>query len=209
MSSTFSGMTSRIADDINRTDLTTQIQLAINRAIEYFSKNYRFWFNEKTATFVTVASQFAYSSADSIPTDMMDIDLVKITLASNNLVPLYPRTYDYIQTRNTGNLSGVPEEYAYYKQSFYLYPIPNAVYTITVSYPKSYAALSAGSDTNDYTTYAEDLIEARATWWIYNRILKDYDAAAISKQEELDALIAITAETERVTSTNRLKPTSF
>ena len=207
--STFLQMQQRIADDINRTDLTTQIKKAVNRAIEFYAKTARFWFNEKTATFATVASQFNYGSADGIPTDMREIDYVKIALSSTNNVPLIPRTYDYVQTANVGNLTGTPADYAYYKENFWLYPVPAAVYTITVSYAKSYAELILDADTNDFTEEAEDLIEARAEWWLYKRVIKDYDAATIAKSEEQEALIALLAETARITASNRIRPSSF
>lgn len=202
-------MRSRIADDLNRTDLNSQIDKAINRAIEFYSKGFRFWFNEKTATFNTVANQFNYSSADSIPTDMAEIDYVKLAVASTNNVPLIPRTYDYIQTANVGNMTGEPTDYAYYKENFWLYPVPNSALTITVSYAKLYTALSADGDTNDFTEEAEDLIESRAEWWLYSRVIKDYDAAQIAKQAEESALITLQKETTRLTSSGFRRPTSF
>lgn len=209
MSSTLSQMQARIADDINRSDLNTQILVAINRAVEYYAKNNRFWFNETTGTFNTIASQFAYTSSNGIPTDIMELDLVKIAITSTNNIILEPRTYKYLQFINIGNTTGAPFDYSYYKQSFYIYPIPNAVYTITVSYAKSYAALAAASDTNDFLTYAEDLIESRASWWIYKRILKNYEAANDSKQEESDSLLALMSETERMDSSGRVRPSTF
>lgn len=207
--STLIQMRTRIADDINRSDLDTQINKAINRAIEYYSKKIRFWFNEKTATFNTVASQFNYGSADGIPTDNMEIDYVKLAISGSNNVPLTPRTYDYIQTANVGNLTGTPTDYAYYKENFWLYPVPNAALTITVSYVKNYTALSADADTNDFTEEAEDLIESRAEWWLYNRVIKDYEAAQVAKAEELEALTTLLQETVRITKSGKVRASSF
>ena len=206
--STLATVTSRIADDINRTDLNTQINLAVNRAIEYYAKRYRFWFNETTATFNTVADQLNYSSSDTSITDIREIDYVKIAISSSNNYELIPVTYKDIQDANVSDFTGQPSEYSYYKENFYLYEVPDAAYTITVSYVKSYAALSAG-DSNDFTEEAEDLIEARASWWIYQRLLKDKENASMSKQEEMDALEALVKETNRIKATNRLVATDF
>lgn len=207
--STFADMTSRIADDINRSDLTTQIGLAINRAIDFYAKKYRFWFNEATATFNTVASQVNYTSTDTSITRIREIDFVKITINSSNTYELRPVTYMELQ-RDYSNttITGQPMEYAYYKENFYLYDPPDAAYTITVSYVKDYADLS-GSQDNDFTTNAEDLIEARASWWVYTRLVKDYDAAAIAKQEEKEALESLIKETNRVKATGRTVATCF
>lgn len=207
---TFTTLKANVADYINRSDLSTQIGTAINRAIAFYSRKERFWFNETTGTFNTVSGQLIYTSSDSIPTLITEIDYVKIAISASLNTPLSPRTYSYIQDRVvSSSVTGVPYEYAYYKQNFYLYPIANAVYTITVSYTKSYADLSAGSDTNDFTNNAEDLIEARATWWIYSQILKNADDAAIWKQNEREALMALQDETMRITATGKLVPTSF
>lgn len=203
--STLAEMQLRIGDDLSRTDLNSQIITAINRAIQSYAKRGRFWFNEKTATFSTVVGQLIYSSADGIPTDMMEIDEVQLALNATNIITLIPRTYDYIIRRSNNTSNGTPGDYAYYKQSFYIYPRPSQVNTITVSYAKSYPALAVGADTNDFLIYAEDLIEARAEWWLYSRILKDYDAAEISKKEESSHFEAIASETERITGTKKLQ----
>lgn len=204
--STLAQMRSRIADDLNRTDLNSQIDKAINRAIRYYANGYRFWFNETTATFVTVANQFNYSTG---PSDLAEIDYVKIALSANNNLPITPRTYNYIQTITPGNLTGTPTDYAYYKENFWLYPIPNQVWTITVSYTKFYAEMTADANTNDFTEEAEDLIESRAEWWLYSRVIKDYDAAQVAKQAEESAFIALTNETTRLTKSGRVVPTQF
>lgn len=201
-------MKARIADDLNRTDLDTQIGKAINRAIAHYAKSFRFYFNETTSTFVTVAGTFGYTTA-TIPTDIAEIDLAQITIASNHIVPLIPRTWDYINQVNTTSSQGTPEDYAYYKGSIYLYPVPNAVYTITLSYSKTYTDLSLAADTNDFTTNAEDLIEARAEWWVLTRILKDYEGGQIAKAEEQEALTALVKETNRWQSTGKVRPTDF
>jgi hypothetical protein len=192
-----------------RSDINTQIDLAINRAITYYSRKERFWFNETTATFNTVANQFNYTSSDTGISNMLYRDLVKITINSTTIIELVERTYKDVQIRNVGNVAGTPEDYAYYKQNWYIYPIPNAVYTITVSYVKSYAALSADGDSNDFTDNAEDLIEARALWWLYSRLLRNKEKADEAKADELEALTALQDQTNRLIRTGKVTPTDF
>lgn len=200
-------MRSRIEDYLDRSDLETQVTLAINRAIEYYEKE-RFWFNEKTGTFSTVANQKNYSSSDSIPTDMAQIDYVEVT-ASGKEYELTPRTYDYIKELIGFDMTGQPTDYAYYQENFYLYPVPNAVYTITVSYQQKYTALSADTDENDFTTDAEDLIEARSLWWLYKNIIHDNEQADSAKIAELDALASLRKKTYKLTATGYARPYQF
>jgi len=205
--STFLQMRTKIADYLDRSDLSSQINDAINRAIEYYEKE-RFWFNEKTGTFATVANTKNYSSAGGVPTDIAEIDYVEVT-QSGKEYEVEPRTYNYIKRPQGYDVTGLPKYYAFYQENFYLDPIPNAIYTITISYQQKYTALSADGDSNDFTTDAEDLIEARALWWLYGRIIKDKELADSAKQDELNALSSLREKTRKLIATGYVRPTSF
>lgn len=206
--STLATMRTRIADDLNRSDVNTQIDKAINRAIIYYSKE-RFWFNETTGTVATVASTQAYGTAQSLPTDILEIDTVKLTIASTNKQVLDKRTYQWLQEMDLSAQTSQPTDWAWYKSSLYLYPTPNAAWTVTLSYMKSYAELSLDADTNDWTTSAEDLIEARARWWLYSRVIMDYEAADRAKAEEAEALYCLRHKTSNLLATNMIAATDF
>src|SRR5689334_5061353 len=62
----------RIARDLNRTDLTTQIADEISSAIAYY-RSHRFEFNEIQATFSTVAFQDEYAIASMGQPDTLRI----------------------------------------------------------------------------------------------------------------------------------------
>ncbi len=207
--STLAQMRSRIADDMMRSDLSTQIDLAINRAIEYYYNDGGFWFDETTGTFATIVGQETYGTADGLPSDIGEIDFVRITLSSTNKPELLPRSYPWIQKNNIGSAQGVPSDYAWYQNKIYLYLIPNAVNTVTLSYRKTYAVLSADPDTNNYTTYAQDLIEARAQWWLYDRVLFDDARAATMKKHEEDAYRVLMNRDEALTSNGEVEATGF
>lgn len=193
--STFAQMRAVIADDLNRSDMTTQINRAINRAIHYYTKE-RFWFNEKTSTFSTTNTVKNYDSS-TIPTDIAQIDYMEIVVSGSDL-ELTPITYTEIESMDVNHQTGIPSKYAWYKENIYLFPIPNNTYTVNISYQQTYADLSADSDTNDWTTSAEDLIEARACWWIYARVLKDQDQANSYKALEIDALESLREQTTKL-----------
>lgn len=204
--STFAQMKTRIADYLKRSDLATQIGVEINRAIEFYEKE-RFFFNETSGTFVTVSGQESYGVADSIPTTIAEIDVVTLTQSSTNIFELDKDSFGSIRSANSGGTTatGVPKDYAYYMEKFWLTPIPNAVFTVTVYFKKTYAQLSADGDTNDWTEEAEDLIEARARWAIYNGIIKDYEDASYAKTAELEALAALQSKTTMLISTGSVR----
>jgi hypothetical protein len=199
--STFAQMRSTIADILDRTDLTTQINLAINRAIKFYQDE-PFWFKDTIATFPTVSGTKAYDTGGGIPSDIASIDYLEIAVSSSDERSLVERTYAYIEQIDSNHWQSVPTDYAWYNDSIYLYPIPNAVYTMRVSYQKTYTDLSADSDTNDWTTLAESLIESRACWSIYSEILQNPERAVNFKQNELSYLENLRRYTTGKTSTN-------
>jgi hypothetical protein len=186
---TLSSMRSRIADDINTSDYNTQIDLAINRAIKHYSGE-ELWFTEGEATFPTVIDQKVYTSSDGIPTDIAEIRYVEYSDSAGDY-EIQEKPLEWLEKNYSTITSGTPVHFTYWDESFRLYPTPNQVGTIRVFRRKTYPALSADSDTNDWLTYAEDLIEARARKWVNARILMDYDAARAAGIEEDEALMSL------------------
>lgn len=200
---TFSAMRSRIADDLDDSTVDTQIGVAINRAIDHYQSE-RFWFTEAIATFATVADQDSYGTGDGIPSDINKIDTLQVTV-NNDFIRLFEKTYDWMKLVDSGRISGRPTFWTWYEDKIFLYPTPDDAYTITVSYTKNYVDLSADGDTNDFTDNAEDLIEARAEYWMYTRVVKDFEAAKFAKQEEVEALTALRSITSKRVATGRLQ----
>lgn len=203
--STYAQIQSNIADKIVRSDLTTQIADEINRAIQFYSSK-RFYFTQTTDTFTTVASQASYSSSDSVATDIRHIDLLKIAVATNDLI--YPERINFteIQQMNTSNATGEPSYYAYYQQKIWFYVIPNAAWTVTMYYQKAYADLSSGSDTNDWTSgLPKDLIEQRVLSVMYADWTKDDESAARAKAREQEIYAMLKSESNNLLTSSRLK----
>jgi hypothetical protein len=205
--STFAQMRAVIADDLDRSDLSTQINRAINRAIKYYEKE-PFWFKETVGTFSTTATTKIYTTS-TIPTDISEIDYMEVVVSGNDY-KLTEKTYNEIEEMDISHQGGIPEYYAYYDESIYLYPIPDDTYTVRISYTKTYTELSGDSDTNDWTTEAEDLIEARALWTIYARTIKDDEEANKYKGIEQDALETLRSKTEQYSGGNStIRSTDF
>lgn len=208
MTSTFLQMQQRIADDLDRSDLYSQTKLAINRAISYY-KTEPFWFKETSSSFPTVANQEEYIyGTGSVPSDVEMIDIMECQL-NGSKSPMVEITPFELEAKQSLLASGEPREYAQYQNRIKLYPIPNQVATILIKYTKNYTDLSADSDTNDWLTYAEDLIEARARWWLNSRIIKDREAANDDALHEIVALQALRTLNEHKTGQGEVIPTEF
>ena len=199
--STYGTMQSRIADDIARTDLTSQIRTAILNAIVYYSVE-RFWFNQGVATAATVDAQQNYD----LPSDFIAADSLRITVNSS-VYDLFPRTKQYIdQLTVTASHEGQPSDYAIYAEDFWLWPIPDAVYTLTLAYHKKFAVLSASADTNAWMVEAEQLIRNRAEWELYGTLLRDIAMANACKSMELEALANLKNMTGRQVASGTITP---
>lgn len=75
--STYAQMQAKIADDLNRSDLTTQIQREINRAIRKYA-SVPMWFSSTSANFTTAAGQQSYDTADGLPADVRIVDYLRV-----------------------------------------------------------------------------------------------------------------------------------
>jgi hypothetical protein len=169
----YAALQARVADELNRADLTSQIALEILTAIKHYERD-RFWFNEGEATASTVAGQINIA----VPTDLLEIDSLEVTYASHP----YPVTrrdwgwYTRISGRDTNIGKAVPTSYVYHANSLYLHPVPDAIYTLTMSYLKQLTALSAGADSNEWTIGGEELIRVRARQAVRINYLSDVAA---------------------------------
>jgi len=200
--STYATLQSNVADMLSRSDLTTQIAQAINRAVAYYGRE-RFWFNEATTSFSTTNATRAYTTT-TLPSYVQEIDVVELATSSDRW-PLVRRTHEYLLTiSGDGTHKGQPMDWSWYDGYLYLYPTPDAAYTVHLAYQTGYADLSAGSDTNDFTTNAQDLIENRTAWDMCLRYTKDIQGAQAYKAAELESLQALAAKSARLLHTGRI-----
>ena len=171
---------SRIASDLVRTDLTSQIAYAINDAIAEYQGR-RFSFNQTRGTFSTVAGTDFYTT---IPTDIAELDTVSLTV-SGDTRPIRPASHDQLERLVTNTTSrGQPSLYAWYAEKLRLYPVPDAVYTVTLSYLQKIAAPSTDGTSNEWTTEAEQLIRACAKRILCRDVLRDQEAAMAAAEAE-------------------------
>jgi hypothetical protein len=202
---TYGALKTRIADEIADSTLSSQIILAIETAIKFYERK-EFYFNAKTGTFVTVAAQEYYGSAANtdIPNIIRILDPMKATSSGYKYdIGIVP--FSEIDTAQDGNRTGRPEDAAYFAEQLRLYPIPDAVYTVTMAYIYRLPALVEDANENAWTEDAEELIRQRAKMIIAADVLRDVDMYNAAKEFEKDAYKALREETRSRRSVSRLR----
>lgn len=215
---TYVQIQTRIADELNRSDLTAQIKKAIVSAVEHYERE-RWWFEETIdATVSTTAAQNYVTNA--VITTMATIDKVQITVGSSKYT-LFPVSYEeWALEAAASSTSGQPTEYTYYQDRLYLFPTPGSTYTLTISGVQRLTTLSADADNNGFTNYCEELIRQRAKADIRCNIVIDKDAISeaatiganggtfLSGMERA-AYINVTRERDERATTGRLKASGW
>ena len=197
----------RIATELHRSDLTSQIADAINTAIGYY-RSRRFEFNELQASFSTVANQESYAGGvGGVPSDIGQIDTLRATI-NGRLMVLEPWTFEYLQNiSTTQNTSGQPWGWAWYAQRIFFYPIPNQIYTILVSYQQRKSAPASDTDgTTIWTNQAEPLIRACAKRLLARDVMYDDELEAAQARAEKEALAILLQESANLQDEGSLAP---
>lgn len=162
MASTYGELKDRVARDLEPYIARLngdEIGQAVLDAVEYYADEPLWWLDAVSSGLTTTASQ----ASDTLPTDLLSIDEVTITV-NNDAYPLETVPYDYyrwLQTDET-DLVGQPFKYSLFNNSIWWYPTPDQAYTYTLYYRKRLTALSADSDTNDWITYGWRLLRWHA-----------------------------------------------
>jgi len=122
---------------------------------------------------------------------------------TRNLTPI---PYEEYAGREWQSGGGEPSDYAYYQDRIWLWPKPNAIYSLRLSYVQRLTTLSADGDNNGWTNYAEPVIRNRAKWDLLNNYLYIPTLAKEAKMQELDALMVLDNEHVQRNTTGKIKP---
>jgi hypothetical protein len=194
-------MKDKIADEIARPDLTSQIFDKITEAVEAYQPE-RFFFSEtRDITFNTVAGQEFYTSSDnaSIPT-LQAFDYV-ILYIGNIPWPISRRTDVEIEVLNqNGLLKGQPWNWSYYNQQLRLGPVPDTVYPMRIAAQQTMPLPGTDDITgNPWTTkIAERLIRCRAKYELYLHVIRNMEMAEAMAAAVTEAFDALKGQTNRL-----------
>lgn len=198
---TYSQLVDRIILDTARgdTSYTDTVKLHILDAIEHYSTR-RFWFNEGSFTVTTSASAASYA----VPTDNLEIDTAIVTVGGRKM-PLVRKTFSEIENLDSGQVFADPFYFTQFAEQIRFYPVPDKTYTVSLTGMKYIPTLSNTSDSNSWTTVAQELIRARTEKTLYGFRYKDIEAAQIMQVAEDNALERLDAQTVKHQSTGKTK----
>lgn len=179
---TYSDLKGRIATDLTRTDLTSQIANAASDAIKFYQGE-RFWFNtSRSLTLTTVTGTADYVGSTSIASGVTVADLVKIDAmfcpSGNSKIPMARyEAPDFEMLVNATSSQALPVAFTYIDETLRLWPTPDTVYAIIVHAHYNLAVPGDG-DSTAWTNAAEELIRSHAKLLLYTDLLEDTEGAS-------------------------------
>lgn len=203
--STLAVMKARIADELGRSDLTSQIAYAISDAIEAYQDE-RFHFNETRAiTFSTVAEQEFYDSDDAAALATVNAFDYVVLYISGMPYPLRNELPDEIELlAQSGTGTGQPHSYCWYGDQLRLYPIPTDVWTVRVGASiKAAAPANDGETGNPWMTHAARLIRSRAKLELATHVLLDNDLGQNMSAATQEAFDQLKSKTNQLTQIDK------
>jgi hypothetical protein len=148
----YSDLKTAIENWLNRSDLTNRIPEFITLAEAHIDRELRIRAMETRATLDTVASQQYYA----LPSGYKSMRHIRLSTSPVvDLEYLSPEMLDY---RFASGTTAMPTHYTVVGDELKLGAIPDAVYTMEMTYFKRFDALSDGNTTNWLTDNAPDLL---------------------------------------------------
>lgn len=186
---TFLDLKTTVANEIRRSDLTTEVQSAVLSAVRYYTSQ-RLWFNEASGTFDTVAGTSEYGNG-TIPDGIVELDLVTVTV-NGRVQELDPYPWQELASIDQSSWRGIPNRYGWRAEAIRLYPTPNAVYTVSCYFLKEMTELVDDTDENVWTNEGFDLIKHRAKATLWDGVIyapQRADRSRLLEQEELGKMM--------------------
>lgn len=212
---TLQDMIDRIANELDRADLSaTEIPQAIGTAVQFYQRKH-FYFTEDSFTFNTVVGQELYGVADSpyIPISPR-IQLLRLQYGGGVRWDLTRQTFEYVDSESaSSDWRGVPEDWTYRQQHIRLYPIPSQVWPITAFniVPDDFASTDTQYD-GPWVNAAEYLIRTRAKIELLVNVIHmpefDPELMALMNQEKR-AWANLSGETGSRETMGHAQPTAF
>ena len=148
---TYSELKTNIANYLNRSDLTSFLDIFIDTTEAELNRRLR------TKDMVKRATATADSQYLALPTDWLEAINVEIT--SNNFRPLFQQSIESLDVyrQANDNVTGSPIYFAVVDKSLELAPTPDTSYTLQLTYYGSVDALSDSQTTNFVSTGHPDV----------------------------------------------------
>ncbi len=209
---TRSDVEAQIADDLARSDLTSQITAAVNTAIRAY-RFQRLGFNEAYRVTATASISADFLALSDISVRFRKIDRIRLVRNAGDYLDLYHRDYDWIMSRQDVRVICQPVEYAIYNNTIHFDSMADQTYTLLIDGIKELGSAASASfsaaDTSAWFNDARELIRHRAKRELYANVLKDMELAAAAGASEKDALNTLKGELGEQNGTGFIRPTEF
>ena len=172
---TLGDLKARIADELDRADLSSQIGLAIDDAITEAAQN-RFWFNEVRGLLVPLQSGQEYYGSDEFSA-MTELDAVYLSINGQRRNLFLANSLEIDQWRDGTASLGEPYRWARYGAGLRLYPSPAISYSLYVDGVSRLPPLINDAQANAWTNEGEKLIRAIAKRELLANVIRDFDEA--------------------------------
>lgn len=192
---TYLDMKTRIAGDLRRTGLATQIADKIQEAIRHF-KDEPWYETETSGTVTSVASQREYD----FPSDYsVLIGLIYVTDSSGARWPMTSVSIDDHDRLIDGTtLTGTPDSFAVLASSFRVDPVPvDTSIVFDFKYVSNLAAPTSDEAQGFWMNEAQDVIAHQALGYLWSTVIRDPEKAQIEFQLAQQEFLRITGKSEQ------------
>lgn len=190
---TFQQMQDRVKNEVLGSPTTSDIQNAIQDAVNMFERQTFFFNNVRVfgnstgslSAIQTVQGKEFYSNVDiPILLNMPHISKV-LVVAFSNRYPLNQRTPQWVDDVSVSTTwQGLPTDWAMMEDgALRLYPVPNGGYPLILDATIRFKPLAASGDYSCWTNRAERLIRMAAKMLLFRDIIRDADQMAIFERE--------------------------
>lgn len=203
--STYGEMQSRIADELNRTGLTTQIQRAILSALQFY-RGTSFRWNQARAT-TTLTADIEYYG---LPTDFVDMGNA-VLVDGNSREVMLERSHHWIDNEKVStNYTGRPYVIAVQADQFRVFPTPSlSTYEVILTYVRELELPTESLSTSDWFTLGEELIRLHAKVDLLQNVIRGQESFAEATQliqRESALLFQLKYEYKRSVASGRIQP---
>jgi hypothetical protein len=201
---TYGAMQTRIADEIARSDLGSQIQNAILDAIKAYDGE-RFAFND---LYRSTASVSVGEYAIALPSNVAQIDRITMDINASVEDVLVPRDAHFIIEAQTPIYSSQPKEYAIYADQILFNCAADQNYTIYINGLRRYDPPTVDGSNGPWFVEAEELIRNRAKANLYLDVIMDAENGGRCKLREQEAFRYLKGKMA-IRGSGRVRPTRF
>jgi len=198
----------RIADDLARADLATQIGDAIRDVVRLHEAE-RFWFNEFYRVTATLSSSSNALALASLPLSVLAIDKVRLQGPGTRWTDLRRIDRDWLATLQDQTMAAPPSAWGIQGDALQFDCAADRNYALLLDGVRKVSTASASADVSAWVNDGRDLLRAGAKRLLYLHVIKDAEQAAACATAEIEALAMLRGKTNLKKAGSRIRPTRF